>query len=121
MYFVLKYLSFFSLKIHFFLLFSDNPEQKTKNKILDDFVSLIETSAAEQGTSFDDFLGQVTKRCRQKWVVEEKSKPSIAVEKATALMYNLDLSVNKYQESCYTKYHFIPIPPSPPQKNLLVL
>ena len=36
---------YFLLKLNFH--FSDNPAARTKNKILDDFVSLIETSALD--------------------------------------------------------------------------
>ena len=67
---------------------------KTLNKILDEQVIIIEQEAAEQGVTNVDFLNLLTDRCMKNWKVNEND--NISIEKATALIFNLDLSVNKY-------------------------
>ena len=72
---------------------------KTLNKILDEQVIIIEQEAAEQGVTNVDFLNLLTDRCMKNWKVKkENENDNISIEKATALIFNLDLSVNKYQE-----------------------
>ena len=78
---------------------SDNPGTRTLNKILDDQIRDLEEAAAEQGISREEYLDLLSRRCRQIWKVDEKGDKSrtLSVKDATALIYNLDLSVNKYQ------------------------
>ena len=100
-YYLIQQENGFFLKLNLHCHCSDNPATRTKNKILDDFVSMIETSALDQGAGRRAFLEDVINRCNQVWGgVQIEEAPTVSVEDATALIYNLDLSVNKYQENC---------------------
>ena len=76
---------------------SDNPEKKTYNKILDETVTLVEKHAEKQGLSNQNFLQQLNERCNKRWGIPVSDPEGMSVEDATALIYNLDLSINKYQ------------------------
>ncbi|XP_065658986.1 uncharacterized protein LOC136083509 [Hydra vulgaris] len=76
---------------------SDQPEKRTYNKILDHFVDIVEKHASEQGVDKSEYLKEVVQRCEKRWGNEEGVKlPTISVQEATTLIYNLDLSINKY-------------------------
>ena len=76
----------------------DNPKRKAFEKILDEFVDIIEKLVTEQDVKYADFLQDVTRKCYFRWgTLEDKQEP-VSVEEATSLIYNLDLSLNKYQE-----------------------
>ncbi|XP_065667916.1 uncharacterized protein LOC136088168 [Hydra vulgaris] len=84
---------------------SDQPEKRTYNKILDDFVDIVEKHASEQGVDKSEYLKEVVQRCEKRWGKMEGVKLStISVQEAIALIYNLDLSINKYHVKYAIKY-----------------
>ena len=77
----------------------DNPQPKTFLKIVDSVLDVIEDHAEKQGVSASYLLDELCKRGKKKFKTDETSKSEIlSVQEATSLIYNLDLSVNKYQE-----------------------
>lgn len=83
------------------IFYSDGPESKTFSTILDDTLDKLEEEAEEQGVNKTYLLQQLVKRSKLKWKADDIStsttSTAITVEAATALIYNLDLSINKYQ------------------------
>ena len=83
------------------IFYSDGPESKTFSTILDDTLDKLEEEAEEQGVNKTYLLQQLVKRSKLKWKADNIStsttSTAITVEAATALIYNLDLSINKYQ------------------------
>ena len=70
------------------------------NKILDEYLSNLEAEANHQGIDKEKLLSELVKRSEMKWKPKKEStisSSSITVQEATSLIYNLDLSINKYQ------------------------
>lgn len=68
-------------------------------------MDIVEKHASEQGVDKSEYLKEVVQRCEKRWGKMEGVKLStISVQEAIALIYNLDLSINKYQVKYAIKY-----------------
>ena len=78
----------------------DDPCEKTIKKIINPIIDKLESIAAEEGVQNHQLLEQLVAHCNKRWgIVEKTSKlQTCSTEDATALIYNLDISINKYQE-----------------------
>ena len=79
---------------------SENPGDKTSHKILDGILDYLASISAEQNVSTGALLRALTDRWVQRNGDEslEKSKPDMPVLSACSMIFNLNLSVNQYQE-----------------------
>ena len=85
---------------------------KTRNKILDDFLSQIAEIADQEGVSPSELLNQLNERSKLKWKTDVAlPKPVVSVENACALIYNVNFSLSQYQQlRTFLKDHSIDIP-----------
>ena len=69
-------------------------------KILDPLINLLEEKAEEQNVNKNELLDMLILQAKRKWGYEKATtdKNTMSIESATALIYNLDLSLNTYQE-----------------------
>ena len=79
---------------------SDNPGDKTENKILDSIIQQIEEAASEQNVDPQLLLNKLVLRSQCKWGREKQITKDLPVEDACALVYNLNLSIQQYQKLC---------------------
>ena len=85
---------------------------KTRNKILDDFLSQIEGIAEQEGITPDSLLNQLTERSKLRWKVnDDVDSPVVSVDDACALIYNVNFSLSQYQQlRTFFKDHSVNLP-----------
>ena len=87
---------------------------RKKIKILDPILEYLESIANVESISKHDLLQMVTSHCSKRWKLDKNQKEKKmghTVEAATALIYNLDLSINNYQElplNLKDRFFFLP-------------
>ncbi len=78
----------------------DEAGKRTRNKKLDKIIENLEIAATEEGIDKLEFFRMLKARIETHWGADD-NEPKLqqhSVEDATAMMYNLDLSLNTYQE-----------------------
>ena len=72
--------------------------EKTQNSVADDILSIIEERAQQRNIDPGYLLSLVYERGHEKWEnTRDSSKPSVPVDHACALIYNINWSMNQYQ------------------------
>ena len=82
------------------LLLSDKIHAKTENSILDSILDEIKVHSDQQKISVCDLLKRLLTRAEETFPddVQEEKVQSMPIDASTALVYNLDISLNQYQE-----------------------
>lgn len=96
---------------------SENPSNRTTNKILDGILCNLTSVADEQQISVTDLLRALLQRhTSNKNSVEEKDLSDMPVQEACSMIYNINFSVNQYQE---LRISLLPHGFSLPTRNLV--
>ena len=77
---------------------SDNPGQRTENKILDPIIKQLEDLAEQQNIDPQVLLNKLVERSNTKWGKEKQTKSVVPVLDACAMIYNINLSLPQYQK-----------------------
>ena len=77
---------------------SDESCDKTRNKVLDDILNDLKDVAEEQNVSMSALLRMLSDRWTKNEKEELDPEPDMPIIDACSMLYNLNLSVNQYQE-----------------------